>query len=124
MTFRSRSFSLAERQLRYLRLWSKYPQTEERKQQKSLLKQRITVDVFEMSEHDQGFKAALEEAKAGAKEGGIPIGACLVDGDGKILGRGHNMRVQKSSAILHVCTSLHHVARANYYTYRLGLPCV
>ena len=55
-----------------------------------------------MSVDDAGFKAALEEAKVGAKEGGVPIGACLVDKDGKILGRGHNMRVQKGSAILHV----------------------
>ncbi|KAK5702428.1 Cytosine deaminase [Elasticomyces elasticus] len=54
-----------------------------------------------MSEHDAGFKAALEEAKQGAKEGGIPIGACLVDKDGKILGQGHNMRLQKDSATLH-----------------------
>jgi tRNA(Arg) A34 adenosine deaminase TadA len=58
-----------------------------------------------MSESDGGFKAALEEAKIGAKEGGIPIGACLVDKDGKILGRGHNMRIQKDSAILHVCNT-------------------
>lgn len=54
------------------------------------------------SSEDAGFKAALEEAKQGFDEGGIPIGACLVDKDGKILGRGHNMRVQKSSATLHV----------------------
>ncbi|KAK3617386.1 Cytosine deaminase [Elasticomyces elasticus] len=54
-----------------------------------------------MSEYDAGFKAALEEAKQGAKEGGIPIGACLVDKDGKILGQGHNMRLQKDSATLH-----------------------
>ncbi|KAK5172210.1 cytosine deaminase [Saxophila tyrrhenica] len=58
-----------------------------------------------MSVNDAGFKAALEEAKIGASEGGIPIGACLVDKDGKILGRGHNMRIQKSSAILHGETS-------------------
>ena len=56
-----------------------------------------------MSEQDAGFQAALEEARQGAKEGGVPIGACLVGKDGKILGRGHNMRVQKGSAILHVC---------------------
>jgi hypothetical protein len=55
-----------------------------------------------MSADDEGFKAALEEARAGAEEGGIPIGACLVGKDGTILGRGHNMRVQKGSAILHV----------------------
>ncbi len=55
-----------------------------------------------MSSDDAGFKVALEEAKQGAKEGGIPIGACLVNKDGKILGRGHNMRLQKNSATLHV----------------------
>ncbi|KAK0367066.1 Cytosine deaminase [Friedmanniomyces endolithicus] len=54
-----------------------------------------------MSSDDAGFKVALEEAKQGAKEGGIPIGACLVNKDGKILGRGHNMRLQKNSATLH-----------------------
>lgn len=51
---------------------------------------------------DPGFIAAVEEAKKGAAEGGVPIGAALVSKDGKILGRGHNMRVQKGSAILHV----------------------
>ncbi len=55
-----------------------------------------------MSETDPGFVAALEEGKKGAVEGGIPIGACLVSKDGKILGQGHNMRVQNGSAILHV----------------------
>jgi len=44
--------------------------------------------------------AALQEAEKGLKEGGIPIGAVLVKG-GKIIGRGHNRRVQKKSAILH-----------------------
>lgn len=52
-------------------------------------------------EKDAGFLAAIEEAKAGAAEGGVPIGACLVSRDGKILGRGHNMRVQKGSATMH-----------------------
>lgn len=53
-------------------------------------------------DNDPGFLAAVEEAKAGFEEGGVPIGACLVSKDGKILGRGHNMRVQKGSATLHV----------------------
>jgi len=44
--------------------------------------------------------AAIAEAQAGLAEGGIPIGSVLVH-DGKIVGRGHNRRVQKSSAILH-----------------------
>lgn len=52
-------------------------------------------------ETDPGFIAAVEEARQGQAEGGVPIGACLVSKDGKILGRGHNMRVQKGSATLH-----------------------
>eukprot|EP01111_Echinosteliopsis_oligospora_P017261 TRINITY_DN7415_c0_g1_i1.p1 TRINITY_DN7415_c0_g1~~TRINITY_DN7415_c0_g1_i1.p1 ORF type:complete len:148 (-),score=41.10 TRINITY_DN7415_c0_g1_i1:17-460(-) len=54
-----------------------------------------------MSETDPGFIAAVEEAKKGLKEGGVPIGAALVSKGGKILGRGHNMRVQNGSAVLH-----------------------
>ncbi|KJY02197.1 cytosine deaminase like protein [Zymoseptoria brevis] len=54
-----------------------------------------------MSTNDSGFTIALEEAKLGASEGGVPIGACLVAADGTILGRGHNMRVQRNSMILH-----------------------
>jgi creatinine deaminase len=44
--------------------------------------------------------AAIEEAEAGLREGGIPIGSVLVY-RGQIIGRGHNRRVQKNSAILH-----------------------
>jgi len=54
-------------------------------------------------ESDIGFQVALEEARKGASEGGVPVGAALVSADGKILGRGHNMRIQKGSATLHVC---------------------
>ena len=49
---------------------------------------------------DQFLKLAVEEARQGLAEGGIPIGSVLVI-DGKVVGRGHNRRVQKSSAILH-----------------------
>jgi len=49
---------------------------------------------------DPFLKAAIEEAELGLKEGGIPIGSVLVI-DNKIVGRGHNRRVQKGSAILH-----------------------
>ncbi|KIW04032.1 uncharacterized protein PV09_04854 [Verruconis gallopava] len=52
-------------------------------------------------EAEPGFQAAMEEARQGSKEGGVPIGACLVGADGKILGRGHNMRIQKGSPTLH-----------------------
>lgn len=49
---------------------------------------------------DEFMKAAIEEARKGAEEGGIPIGSVIVY-NGKIIGRGHNRRVQKGSAILH-----------------------
>jgi cytosine deaminase len=49
---------------------------------------------------DRYLKAAIEEAKKGLAEGGIPIGSVLVI-DGQIVGRGHNRRVQKGSAVLH-----------------------
>jgi cytosine deaminase len=52
-----------------------------------------------MSE-DPFLQAAIEEAIAGRHEGGIPIGSVIVHGNA-ILGRGHNRRVQKGSAILH-----------------------
>lgn len=49
---------------------------------------------------DRFLQAAIEEARQGLAEGGIPIGSVLVIDD-KIVGRGHNRRVQKGSAILH-----------------------
>jgi cytosine deaminase len=49
---------------------------------------------------DEFLRAAIDEAKKGLEEGGIPIGAVLVI-DGRIAGRGHNRRVQNASAILH-----------------------
>ncbi len=50
--------------------------------------------------HDPFLQAAIDEARAGLAEGGIPIGSVLVI-DGRIVGRGHNRRVQRGSAILH-----------------------
>lgn len=49
---------------------------------------------------DKFLEAAIDEAKKGLSEGGIPIGSVLVI-DGKIAGRGHNKRVQKGSSVLH-----------------------
>ncbi len=46
------------------------------------------------------MQAAIDEAKQGLAEGGIPIGSVLAI-DGRIVGRGHNRRVQRGSAILH-----------------------
>ena len=46
------------------------------------------------------LKAAVDEARKGLAEGGIPIGSVLVH-EGRIIGRGHNRRVQRGSAILH-----------------------
>ena len=46
------------------------------------------------------LKEAIAEAEAGLAEGGIPIGSVLVH-HGKVIGRGHNRRVQKGSAVLH-----------------------
>jgi creatinine deaminase len=49
---------------------------------------------------DEFLRAAIAEAELGLAEGGIPIGSVIVH-DGRILGRGHNRRVQRGSAILH-----------------------
>tara|TARA_Y100000385_G_C13056952_1_gene622480 strand:- start:878 stop:1315 length:438 start_codon:yes stop_codon:yes gene_type:complete len=49
---------------------------------------------------DQFLQAAIEEAQKGLSEGGIPIGSILVHKD-KIIGRGHNRRIQNGSPILH-----------------------
>lgn len=49
---------------------------------------------------DQFLALAIEEARLGLAEGGIPIGSVLVVG-GRVVGRGHNRRVQRGSAILH-----------------------
>jgi creatinine deaminase len=53
---------------------------------------RSKIDIF--------LQAAIEEAQKGLSEGGIPIGSVIVI-DGRIVGRGHNRRIQKGSAILH-----------------------
>ena len=50
--------------------------------------------------NDAFLEAAIEEARSGLREGGIPIGSVLVH-DGKIIGRGHNQRIQRGSVIHH-----------------------
>lgn len=67
---------------------------------------------------DAYMKEAIKEAQAGLAEGGIPIGAVLVH-KGVIIGRGHNRRVQKGSAILHGETdALENAGRQKASVYR------
>ena len=50
------------------------------------------------------LNVAIEEARLGLAEGGIPIGAALFDNEGNLLGRGHNRRVQDSDPSIHAET--------------------
>ena len=52
-------------------------------------------------DHDAMLEVALEEARAGLAEGGIPIGSALFDASGALLGRGHNRRVQQGDPTAH-----------------------
>jgi creatinine deaminase len=54
-----------------------------------------------MTDYTQMLEVALEEARAGRAEGGIPIGAALFHADGTLLGRGHNRRVQDDDPSVH-----------------------
>jgi len=55
-------------------------------------------------DYEQLLGVALEEARLGLAEGGIPIGACLCDAQGQVLGRGHNRRVQQDDPSVHAET--------------------
>lgn len=67
---------------------------------------------------DAFMQAAIDEAKLGLAEGGIPIGSVIVH-DGKIIGRGHNRRVQEGSAIKHgEMDALENAGRLPARTYR------
>ena len=67
---------------------------------------------------DEFMQAAIEEARAGLAEGGIPIGSVLVH-EGRIIGRGHNRRVQRGSAILHgEMDALENAGRQPAHVYR------
>ncbi len=55
----------------------------------------------ETLDYEAMLAVAIEEARIGLSEGGIPIGAALFDKDGKLLGRGRNRRVQESDASVH-----------------------
>jgi cytosine deaminase len=51
--------------------------------------------------NEEMLKIAIEEGRLGASEGGVPIGAALFDGEGNLLGRGHNRRVQEDDPSVH-----------------------
>ena len=67
---------------------------------------------------DPFLAAAIAEAEQGLREGGIPIGSVIVS-EGKIIGRGHNARVQKGSAVLHAeMDALENAGRQTAAVYR------
>lgn len=76
---------------------------------------------------DEFMKAAIDEARKGLSEGGIPIGSVLVK-DGKIVGRGHNQRVQKNDPMTHAeIDCLRNAGRVGSYKdcilYSTLMPC-
>ena len=76
---------------------------------------------------DKFMQAAIEEARKGLSEGGIPIGSVLVK-DGKIIGRGHNKRVQENDPIVHAeIDCLRNAGRIGSYKdtvlYSTLMPC-
>lgn len=76
---------------------------------------------------DEFMKAAIEEARQGLREGGIPIGSVLVI-DGKIVGRGHNRRVQDNDPVTHAeIDCLRNAGRVGKYAgavlYSTLMPC-
>lgn len=76
---------------------------------------------------DEFMEAAVEEATRGLSEGGIPIGSVLVK-DGRIIGRGHNKRVQENDPVMHAeIDCLRHAGRISRYggtlLYSTLMPC-
>jgi cytosine deaminase len=76
---------------------------------------------------DEFLKAAIDEARKGLSEGGIPIGSVLVR-NGEIIGRGHNQRVQKDDPMTHAETDcLRNAGRIGSYAgttlYSTLMPC-
>ena len=76
---------------------------------------------------DKYMKAAIDEARKGLKEGGIPIGSVLVK-DGIIIGRGHNKRVQENDPVIHAeIDCLRNAGRIGVYKdtvlYSTLMPC-
>lgn len=80
-----------------------------------------------MAQRDPFLSAAVEEARLGLKEGGIPIGSVLVK-DGRVIGRGHNRRVQQGDPMAHAeIDCLRQAGRVGSYAqavlYSTLMPC-
>ncbi|MBB5058449.1 cytosine deaminase [Granulicella aggregans] len=60
-----------------------------------------SLDLTESERHHAMLQVALKEARIGREEGGVPVGAALFDGEGKLLGSGHNRRVQENDPSIH-----------------------
>jgi creatinine deaminase len=80
-----------------------------------------------MNNVDEFMRAAIDEARLGLREGGIPIGSAMARG-GKLLGRGHNRRVQHGDPIAHAeIDCLHNAGRVGNYRdvvlYSTLMPC-
>jgi len=74
-------------------------------------------DAYDRSRYAQMLQVAIDEARQGLAEGGIPIGAALFSQDGKLLGRGHNRRVQEGDPSIHGETDAFRKA-GRQHTYR------
>ena len=70
------------------------------------------------------LEVAIEEARAGLAEGGIPIGAALFGPDGTLLGRGHNRRVQDDDPSMHAETAAFRAAGRPWNTQTSGIEPV
>lgn len=76
---------------------------------------------------DEFMRVAIDEAKQGLQEGGIPIGSCMIK-NGVVVGRGHNRRVQQNDPIIHAeIDCLRHAGRIGSYKgtvlYSTLMPC-
>jgi len=60
-----------------------------------------SLNADELARYQAMLHIALGEAKTGLEEGGVPVGAALFDGEGKLLGSGHNRRVQENDPSIH-----------------------
>jgi cytosine deaminase len=73
----------------------------------------VTTD---LENFEQMLEIAIDEARQGLAEGGIPIGAALFDSQGRLLGRGHNRRIQENDPSIHGETdAFRHAGRQRTY---------